>query len=364
MRSAGTACLGLPMPHNARNVAGEAGNGGALPRANLAGIDFNRLHRATSEPRESIADLKARADLVEIAGRQVALKRRGRDWWACCPFHGERTPSFKINPERQAFYCFGCDAKGDVLDFLAAVEGLDLTGAIQRLRELLGGVEPGPRVEAERAALMAAAAAQEAQEAAQRKARALQIWHEAEPLTRRSPELPVRYLTERRGLSSWHPSHLRWYAACPWQAGTAGCIVAPVHDLAGNVTAVWRIRPSMTEPMKDRRRGLGAIKGGCSRLFHAEGPCLVVAEGVEDALAARELTTYPAWAALSAANMAALVLPSIHTQVLILADVDAAGRTAAHQLARRLREEGREAKVLKPCVGKDANDVLRAGRAG
>ena len=91
----------------------------------------------------------------------------------------------------------------------------------------------------------------------------------------------------------------------------------------------------------------------------------MVAEGVEDALAAAELTGLPAWAALSAGNMAVLVLPERFREVLILADRDAngVGQENAHKLAARLRAEGRLADVRRPIAGKDANDVLRAGRA-
>jgi len=90
----------------------------------------------------------------------------------------------------------------------------------------------------------------------------------------------------------------------------------------------------------------------------------VVAEGVEDALAAAELTGLPAWAALSAGNLGVLVLPERFREVLILADRDAngVGQENAHKLAARLRAEGRLAAVKRPIAGKDANDVLRAGR--
>jgi phage/plasmid primase-like uncharacterized protein len=103
----------------------------------------------------------------------------------------------------------------------------------------------------------------------------------------------------------------------------------------------------------------------------ASRPELVIAEGVEDALAAWELTTYAAWAALSAGNMRSLELPREYTDVLILADADQpndkgerVGLGAARDLARRLRAEGREATVRLPAHAKDANDVLRARKAG
>ena len=112
--------------------------------------------------------------------------------------------------------------------------------------------------------------------------------------------------------------------------------------------------------------GLGPTKGNAARLCWAPGPQLAVAEGVEDALAAAELTGLPAWAALSAGNMAELVLPDRFREVLILADRDAngVGQENAHKLAARLRAEGRHAEVRRPVRAKDANEALTKRRAG
>jgi putative DNA primase/helicase len=107
-----------------------------------------------------------------------------------------------------------------------------------------------------------------------------------------------------------------------------------------------------------------AIKGCFAPVIdHAGLNVLTIAEGVEDALSAWVLTTYPAWAALSAGNMTALNLPAQFRQVIICADRDEAGLEGALTLANRLRAEGREARVIRPTLGKDANDVLRARAA-
>jgi putative DNA primase/helicase len=161
----------------------------------------------------------------------------------------------------------------------------------------------------------------------------------------------------------WDSYALRWHAACPWGAGTTGCIIAPVENAAGEMTAIWRIKPVMEG--KVERKGLGPIQGNFAPVVdHAGLEVLTVAEGVEDALSAWVLTTYPAWAALSAGNMAALRLPEQFRQIIICADHDPGGHglTNARTLAGRLRAEGREARVILPVEGKDANDVLR-GRA-
>jgi DNA primase len=109
----------------------------AVRIGNLARIDFNRVRA----PEETLAQLKARVDLVEVVARYVELKQkhRGGHWWACCPFHKEAEASFKVNPGLQAFICFGCGAKGDVFDFIAKAERLDTGDAIRRVREIAGG---------------------------------------------------------------------------------------------------------------------------------------------------------------------------------------------------------------------------------
>jgi phage/plasmid primase-like uncharacterized protein len=322
----------------------------------MTALDFN------TEPRETIAELKVRADILDIIQRYATLKRRGQDWWGQCPIHADRTPSFQVSPGHQNFRCWGCGAHGDVIDFLAAVERLDTGGALARFRDLVGGAAPDPAAKAARAGRMAAAAALEAQETARRVALALAILNQSEPLTMRSPELPVRYLVERRGITRWQPHALRWHPACPWGQDRVGCLVVPVSNVAGDVTGIWRIRPSLDGTVE--RRGLGSVLGGCARVIDdAALPIIAVAEGVEDALSAWVLTTYPCWAALSTAGMAALELPAAFREVLICADADAVGLAAARALATRMRAQGREVRVIQPQAGKDANDVLQSRSA-
>jgi putative DNA primase/helicase len=203
---------------------------------------------------------------------------------------------------------------------------------------------------------------------------AQETYRQSEPITGGQP---FAYLTECRGITVWDRDRVRWHPACPAKLdedGTVlwrkGCIVCPVtHHATGCVTAIWCIQPVMVG--KVPRWGLAPVKGHAARLFDAPGPQLVVAEGVEDALSAHILHGIPAWAALSAGNMVELILPPRFKEILILADKDepdANGRRIgldnAHKLARRLRAEGRHVLVRKPKALKDANDVLRALRAG
>ena len=74
-------------------------------------------------PQNFIQELLARADVVEIVGRHVQLKKGGANLMGLCPFHGEKSPSFSVSPSKQFYYCFGCGASGDALRFLTEHTG-------------------------------------------------------------------------------------------------------------------------------------------------------------------------------------------------------------------------------------------------
>lgn len=74
-------------------------------------------------PRETIAAIKEKADIVEIIRANVILKERGRNYVGLCPFHAEKTPSFTVTPERGQYYCFGCGASGDAIKYLQEIQG-------------------------------------------------------------------------------------------------------------------------------------------------------------------------------------------------------------------------------------------------
>ena len=69
-------------------------------------------------PEHFIQDLLARTDLVALIDSRVPLKKAGRNYSACCPFHQEKTPSFTVAPDKQFYYCFGCGASGNAVGFL------------------------------------------------------------------------------------------------------------------------------------------------------------------------------------------------------------------------------------------------------
>src|ERR1700754_4607882 len=89
-------------------------------------------------PQSFIDELIARADIVEVIGLRVPLKKAGREYKACCPFHGEKTPSFWVSPEKQFYHCFGCGAHGTVLRFLMEHDRMAFPEAVEDLAQQLG----------------------------------------------------------------------------------------------------------------------------------------------------------------------------------------------------------------------------------
>jgi len=101
-------------------------------------------------PQDFIDDLVARADIVEVIGRRVQLKKAGREFKACCPFHDEKTPSFTVSPSKGFYHCFGCGMHGTAVGFLMEYDHMSFVEAIESLASLMG-VEV-PRDESDRPA--------------------------------------------------------------------------------------------------------------------------------------------------------------------------------------------------------------------
>src|ERR1700737_1416106 len=89
-------------------------------------------------PTDAVTAIKARPALVEGVSQYVRGQRSGRGFVGLCPFHAERTPSFGVSQERQAWYCFGCQEGGDLISFVEKIEHLDFLGALELLAERAG----------------------------------------------------------------------------------------------------------------------------------------------------------------------------------------------------------------------------------
>lgn len=89
-------------------------------------------------PRSFIDDLLARVDIVDLVDPRVKLKKQGKNYGACCPFHNEKSPSFIVSPDRQTYHCFGCGVHGNAIDFMMEYESLEFVEAIEELAHIQG----------------------------------------------------------------------------------------------------------------------------------------------------------------------------------------------------------------------------------
>ena len=118
-------------------------------------------------PSEWIDEVRDKSDIVSVVSEYVTLQKKGAKHWGLCPFHGEKTPSFSVDQEKQMFYCFGCHAGGNVITFVMNIEHMEFPEAVRHLAErahmpipeLQRGEDTGPKKDRDRlyAALVEAA---------------------------------------------------------------------------------------------------------------------------------------------------------------------------------------------------------------
>lgn len=84
---------------------------------------------------DPVQEIKARLSIEDLVAPYVQLKKSGKYFKACCPFHQEKTPSFYVSPERQLAYCFACQKGGDIFRFIQDIEGVDFRAALEILAE-------------------------------------------------------------------------------------------------------------------------------------------------------------------------------------------------------------------------------------
>lgn len=294
--------------------------------------------------------MKSGLAAADLACR-LGLRKQPRSWRGDCPACGyPRVFAMRDKGGRPQFYCAnGCDR--------AALD--------DALRRIMGGSWKAPeRDDPERTAV-----ARERKHAA-----ALRLWNGSEPAT---GTIADRYLCARGlpGLAAL--AALRFRGDCPYpEGGKLPAMVALVADVAGRAIGIHRTYlradgrgKAAVEP---DRASLGPVWGGAVRLDPV-APELVVGEGIESTASARRLFGLPAWAALSAGNLASgLVLPPDVRGVVIAGDNDAPdrqgrqqGQNAARAAWHRWTAEGRRVRIAFPNgEGRDFNDVLRESAHG
>src|SRR5262245_12737865 len=114
-----------------------------MRRRNRRRVEGQRTMATSSAP--VIDDIRAGVDIVDFIGRFVNLRKAGANWKGLCPFHGEKTPSFMVNPKRGIFHCFGCGVGGDIFGFLMRQDRLSFPEAVRALAKTAGVALPEER---------------------------------------------------------------------------------------------------------------------------------------------------------------------------------------------------------------------------
>ena len=89
-------------------------------------------------PQSFVQELLSRVDIVDVIERYLPLKKSGANYFACCPFHGEKSASFSVSPSKQFYHCFGCGVHGSAVGFLMEYSGLGFVDAIKELAAQVG----------------------------------------------------------------------------------------------------------------------------------------------------------------------------------------------------------------------------------
>jgi DNA primase len=106
-------------------------------------------------PDSFLDEIRDRVPISAVIGQRVAWERKKTnaskgDWWACCPFHGEKTPSFHCEDRKGRYHCFGCGVSGDHFRFLTELDGMSFPEAVERIAEMAGVPMPARDPEAEK----------------------------------------------------------------------------------------------------------------------------------------------------------------------------------------------------------------------
>ena len=283
----------------------------------------------------------------------VKLVRAGREWKGCCPFHPDRSPSFTIYADDRRYQCFGggCDAQGDVIDFVMRLYGV-------KMREAIDMLDGGALRELEQHRAPA-------KPKADMRLVAQRIVADSVPIE----GTPAAVYLRSRGITMDLPQTLRFARLAPPKIpgngvlaangpGLLPTLVAIVTDAAGELVAVQRTyltedgRKAPTRVTENDRKpkvkySLGNVIGGSIQL----GPpsaSMLVCEGLEDGLTLAQGLGRSVWVAAGTSMMPAIVFPQIVRSVVIGADGNSPGETAAQKAAEAYAKAGLSVRIMRP----------------
>lgn len=334
-------------------------------------------------PPDLIGEVRAHTSLSAIIGRDVKLKRAGRELKGCCPFHSERTPSFHVNDAKGLYHCFGCGASGDAVAYVMHRHGLPFADAVRMLAGEAGLTIPegDTKITTRQASPKIAAPlpdepdadAEEVASTRRKREIALRIWAQAV-----QPEgTPVEAYLHGRGvaLPETCARVLRYHPQCPNGTDVMPAMVALIRDpetdeplgihrtflTLNGKRALGSDGGKLAKKMLGTGRGVVMLSPGLGLNGEGPGEFLAIAEGIETALhGLRRWPHIPVWCAMNAGGVAAFPVLRGIEHITIYADNDAsgAGMNAARACARRWAAAGRHGAILLPNeTGQDFADL-------
>lgn len=351
-------------------------------------------------PRDFIDTLLTRVDIIDVIDSRVPLTKKGKDYMACCPFHDEKTPSFSVSQPKQFFYCFGCQERGNAIDFLMKHENRPFPEAVEELASIVGlevprdGSGPSPEQRAQTDGLLEIVAEANA-------------WYQEQLKTHPDREQASGYL-KGRGLSGEIAKSFGiGFAPDAWdnlsralgtskerleqldQAGLVserssgaghydrlrGRVIFPIEDHRGRVVGFGgrvlgdgepKYLNSPETPLFHKGSELYGLFRG-RKTFDQTGRAIVV-EGYMDVIALAQYEIEGAVATMGTATTKAHLerLFRLVTEVVFCFDGDRAGRKAAWKAldtSLPLLTNGRQVSFLFLPDGEDPDSIVRAGGA-
>jgi len=340
---------------------------------------------------DAFAEVKAKVDLVKVVQEHVRLTKRNKDFWGLCPFHQEDSPSFKVNPQMQSWYCFGCERSGDVFTFVELIEKTDKRGALQMLAERAGvelkklSPEQKERADLRKRILEMLKLAAQYYEyvlwklpAGEPGRRLLESRHVGEETARR---FQLGYAPAGRGFAEYLRAKKRSLADAK-EAGLmrrdgtdffAERLVIPIRDERGQTLAFTAraVRPDEQRKYINSPEGPTYIKGrvifglDLARDEITKRGHAVLMEGQFDVITGHQFGVVNAVASSGTAltDDQVRLLKRFTDELLLVFDADRAGREAARKAAALAAHNGMRTRVATVPDAKDPDEFLRAGGA-
>lgn len=291
--------------------------------------------------------IKREVPLVEIVAAVVELRAQGSELAGCCPFHNDRSPSFRVYQGGARWICHAGCGSGDVVDFVRKLRGVSVAEAV---RMVGSGNLPSVHL----------AAPPAGKDPAERLEEARSIWRSASPAKGTLAEAYLR----SRGLHLPIPDSIRFarlrYGRRGPEHPVLVAVVANGNDQFIGIQRTY-INASGTgkAAVPKAKLSLGSVTGGAIRLAPA-ARAMMIAEGLEDGLTLQQEFGRATWVSAGAGNLSTMILPPGVEAVTIGGDADETGRTAAAKAVDTFRRRGIRARAIFPLEGKDFNAELQA----